>query len=150
MFRQLLELNISDTLTDDNFIYHLSQSCKALYSLNISGCSNLTDVGLTTVNFNLMLLNVAQCHFRFNTIVHFLREFDVQVFCMQGIRTSEQEGIRLLSMFPLWFEIGVPYICGVFSPGYQHLPRKPCFWCRTSTRCTFLTSDVDPDKLYEI
>jgi len=61
VFHQLLELNISDTLIDDNFIYHLSQNCKALYSLNISGCSNLTDVGLTTVNFNLTLLNVAQC-----------------------------------------------------------------------------------------
>ena len=87
VFHQLLELNTSDTLKDDNFIYHLSQSCKALYSLNISGCSNLTDVGLTTVNFNLTLLNVAQCHFRFNTIVHFLREFDAQVLIMYARNT---------------------------------------------------------------
>lgn len=149
-FHHLLELNISDTLIDDNFIYHLSQSCKALYSLNISSCPNVTDTGLMAVNFNLTLLNIAHCHFEFATIVHILCDFDVQVLCMQGIYTTVEDRTRLASMFPLCLEIGIPNICGLSLPEYQHLPEKLCFWCRNSNQCTLLTSDVDSDKLYEI
>ena len=112
-FNQLLELNISGTLIDDHFIYHLSHSCKVLYSLNISGCHNITDTGLTSVSFNLTLLNVAHCNFQIQTIIHILREFDVKVLCIQGIRTAWEERIRLVSLFPS-LEIGTPYICGVF------------------------------------
>lgn len=148
-FHKLLELNISGTLIDDNFIYHLSHSCKELYSLNISGCHNITDIGLTSVNLNLTLLNIAHCHFQFQTIVHTLREFDVQVLCIQGIHTAWEERIRLVSMFPS-LEIGIPNICGFSLTGYHDFPQNLCFWCRTSHRCTFLMSDVDPDKLYEI
>lgn len=149
-FHQLLELNISDTPINDNFIYNLSQSCKVLYSLNISRCPNVTDIGLTVVDFNLMLLNIAHCRFQFETIVHVLCEYDVQMLCMQGIYTALEDRTRLASMFPSSLEIGIPNICGFSLPGYQHFSEKLCFWCRNSNHCTFLTSDVDPDKLYEI
>ena len=148
-FQQLLELNISSTLIDDNFIYNLSHSCKVLYFLNISGCHNITDIGLTSVSFNLTLLNVAHCYFQFQTIVHILREFDVQVLCIQGICAAQEERIRLASLFPS-LEIVIPNICGFSLTSYQDFPHNPCFWCRTSHCCTFLMSDVDPDKLYEI
>ena len=150
VFHQLLELNISGTSIDDIFIHHLSQCCKALYSLNISNCPNVTDLGLTTAKFNLMLINVAHCQFQFGTIVYILREFDVQVLCMQGIHIGTEEKTTLVSMFPSSLEIGIPLICGFSLPGYQHYPEYLCFWCRTSNRCTFLANDVDPDKLYEI
>ena len=106
--------NVSGTLIDDKFIYLLSQSCKALYALNISCCPYVSDAGLTKVSFNLTLLNVAHCHFQIQTITHVLREFDAQVLCMQGIRTSEEERIRLASTLPLYLEIGIPSICGFF------------------------------------
>ena len=121
-FRQLLELNVSGTLIDDKFIYLLSQSCKALCALNISCCPYVTDAGLTKVSFNLTLLNVAHCHFQIQTITHVLREFDAQVLCMQGIRTSEEERIRRASTLPLYLEIGIPSICGFFLPDYQDFP----------------------------
>lgn len=149
-FHHLLELNVSNTLIDDIFINRLSQSCKILYSLNISSCPNVTDLGLMTANFNLMLLNIAHCHFQFTTIVHILREFDVQVLCIQGIHTAVRERTRLASMYPSCIDIGIPCICGFSLPGYQDLPENLCFWCRNSNRCTFLDSRVDPDKLYEI
>ena len=150
-FHQLLELNISDTHIDDTFIYSLSKSCKVLYALNISRCPNVTDMGLTAVDFNLMLLNIAHCHFQFETIVHVLCEYDVQMLCMQGIYTAVEDRITLASMFPSSLEIGIPNICGFSLPGYHHYSEKLCFWCRNSNpSCTFFTSDVDPDKLFEI
>ena len=150
MFSQLLELNVSYTLIDDNFIHHLSQSCKKLYSLNMSHCPNVTDTGLTTVSFNLTLLNIAHCHLQFETVVYTLREFDVQVLCMQGICTGLREGLRLVAIFPLCLELGIPTICGFTLPGYQDCQPRLCFWCKNSSNCTFLTSDDDPDKVYEI
>lgn len=150
VFRQLLELNVSGTMIDDNFIFHLSESCKALYSLNISCCPYITDIGLTKVNFNLTLFNIAHCHFQFPTIAFILHEFDVQVLCIQGIHTGLTERTSLASMFPSSLDIGIPLICGFSLRRYHNFPEYLCFWCRNSKRCTFLDSDVDPDKLYEI
>lgn len=62
-FHGLLEPNVSGTLVDDIFVSHLSESCKTLYSLNISNCVNVTDQGLMTVSFNLTLLNICTLSF---------------------------------------------------------------------------------------
>lgn len=70
VFHKLLELNVSGTKVGDIFINQISKSCKQLYSLNISHCPNITDMGLLRAKFNLMLLNMAHCNLRFPAIVH--------------------------------------------------------------------------------
>lgn len=150
VFHQLLELNVSGTAIGDIVIEWVWRSCKDLYSLNISPCPNITDTGLSRAKFNLTLLNIAHCNLGFPSILHALREFDVQVLCIQGIHITVEESVRLDSMFPGCSEIGVPKICGFSLPDFESLSKNSCFWCTSSTLNTFLDSKVDLDTLYQL
>ena len=152
VFHQLLDLNVSGMTIDDIVIEWVCRRCKDLYSFNISRCPNIMEMGLLIAKFNLMLLNIVHCNLGFPSVVHALREFDVQVLCIQEIHIRVEESVRLDSMFQCCFEIGVLKLCGFALPDFQYLIKNVCFWCTTSTLNTFLDSKVDlhVDTLYQL
>ena len=115
---------MSGMAISDIVIEWVCRSCKDLYSLNISRCSVITDMGLLRAKFNLTLLNIVHRNLGFPSIVHALCEFDVQVLCIQRIHITVEESARLDSMFPGCSEIGVPKICGFSLPDFESLTKS--------------------------
>lgn len=130
VFEQLREFNVSGTEIDDYCLQELSESCSHLYCVNISRCSNITHVGISTASFNLAAMNMSYCQLGAKSVIHAVHEYGCTVTCIKGINVTLTSADAIYTLFPDVIEIRIPVICG-FSLQEYTCPNV-CYWRSTS------------------
>lgn len=126
VFAQLRELNVSWTGIDDYFLQQFSESCSHFYCVNISRCSNITHVVISTASFNVAAMNMSYCQLGAESVINAVREYGFT----EGINIMLTFADAIHTLFPDVIEIRIPVICG-FSFQEYTCPNV-CYWCSTN------------------
>lgn len=143
----IVELNLSKTMIDDRFFIFITESIPKLGILNISGCHNLTDVGIENASFpSLRFLGIAQCKVGVEAVICSIDKHEIFAICLKGVKLSTEGIARLVELYPDMAEIGIPTLCGLpqGTVSSQALPQL-CFYCRTSSLATVLSAKEATD-----
>ena len=137
---KIVELNLSETLIDDNLLAFITERLPMLGILNVSGCYRLTNVGVEKASFpSLRFLAIANCLIDVEGILCAINKHDIFAMCTREIKLESEDIVRLLESYPDIAEIGIPTLCGLpqgtVSP--EALPQL-CFYCCRSRHSTIL------------
>lgn len=137
---KIVELNLSETLIDDNLLAFITEHLPMLGILNVSGCYKLTNVGVEKASFpSLRFLAIANCLIDVEGILCAINKHDIFAMCTREIELESEDIVRLLESYPDIAEIGIPTLCGLpqgtVSP--EALPQV-CFYCCRARHSTIL------------
>ena len=138
----IVELNLSETLINDQLFVLISKSVPKLGILNVSRCYNLTNSAIEKSSFpSLRFLGIAYCMFSIKAIICVIDKHGIFAICVRGIKLQNEDISRLIEFYPDVADIGIPTLCGLpeGTVSQEALPQL-CPYCCSSSLATILSA----------
>ena len=138
----IVELNLSETLINDYLFVLISNSIPKLGILNVSTCSNWTNLAIDISSFpSLRFLGMAYCMFSIETNICAIDKHGIFAMCVRGIKLQNEDISRLIEFYPDVAEISIPNLRGLPEGTVsQHALPQLCFHCCSSSLSTVLSA----------
>ena len=138
----MVELNLSETLINDQLFVLISKSVPKLSILKVSRCYNLTNLAIEKPSFpSLRFLGMAYCMFSIEAIICAIDKHGIFAICVRGIKLQNEDISRLIEFYPNVADISIPTLCGLpeGTVSQEELPQLcPC--CCSSSLATILSA----------
>lgn len=138
----IVELNLSETLINDQLFVLISKSVPKLGILNVSRCYNLTNLAIEKSSFpSLRFLGIAYCMFSIEAIICVIDKHGIFAICVRGIKLQNEDISRLIEFYPDVTDIGIPTLCALLegTVSQEALPQL-CPYCCSSSLATILSA----------
>lgn len=138
----IVELNLRETLINDQLFVLISKSVPKLGILNVSRCYNLTNLAIEKSSFpSLRFLGIAYCMFSIEAIICAIDKHGICAICVRGIKLQNEDISRLIEFYPDVADISIPTLCGLpeGTVSQEALPQL-CPYCCSSFLATILSA----------
>lgn len=138
----IVELNLSETLINDQLFVLISKSVPKLGILNVSRCYNLTNLAIEKSSFpSLHFLGIAYCMFSIEAIICVIDKHGIFAICVRGIKLQNEDVSHLIEFYPDVADIGIPTLCDLpeGTVSQEALPQL-CPYCCSSSLATILSA----------
>ena len=138
---KLVELNVSETLINDELLTFLTLRLSDLGMVNISRCYKLTNFGILNASFpSLRFLAMAECNVGIESVLCCLNKHGLFAMCVKGVELSSVDIELLLEQYPDIAEIGIPALCGLPEGTVSELALpQNCSYCLNTPQATLLS-----------